>query len=264
CDEIKAQADANQIGLVQTYQTPCDVVQNSDVIFSCLADPRSAKEVVIGNCGVIHQADGCTALAGKGYVEMTSIDPDTSKDICNIIESKGGRYLEAQMQGSKKQAEEGSLIILAAGDKSLFDDCQTCFKAIGKTAFYLGNIGSATKMNLCINMALGIGLAGLAESMVLAERCGLSCKDFLEIFNLSEGASNYLSNKGQLINNRSFTKVEQALEYMQKDIKLCLDISNDVKQNLPVAAASNEAYKTARRSGYDEHDVAIVFMKMRH
>ncbi|XP_008192209.1 cytokine-like nuclear factor N-PAC [Tribolium castaneum] len=264
CDEIKAQADANQLGLVQTYQTPCDVVQNSDVVFSCLADPRSAKEVVIGNCGVIHQAEGPAALAGKGYVEMTSIDPDTSKDICNIIESKGGRYLEAQMQGSKKQAEDGSLIILAAGDKSLFDDCQTCFKAIGKTAFYLGTVGSATKMNLCINMALGIGLAGLAESMVLAERCGLSCKDFLEIFNLSEGASNYLSNKGQLINNRSFSKVEQALEYMQKDIKLCLDISNDVKQNLPVAAAANEAYKTARRSGYDEHDVALVFMKMRH
>jgi 3-hydroxyisobutyrate dehydrogenase-like beta-hydroxyacid dehydrogenase len=50
CDEIKAQADANQLGLVQTYQTPCDVVQNSDVIFSCLADPRSAKEVTEQVC----------------------------------------------------------------------------------------------------------------------------------------------------------------------------------------------------------------------
>lgn len=220
--------------------------------------------MVIGNCGVIHQAGDEHSLAGKGYVEMTSIDPDTSKDICNIIESKGGRYVEAQMQGSKKQAEVGSLIILAAGDKSLFEDCQTCFKAIGKTAFYLGDVGSATKMNLCLNMAMGIGLAGLAESLVLTERCGLSCKDFLDIFNLSQGASSYLSNKGELIYSRCFSKVEQALEYMQKDIKLCLDISNDVKQNLPVAAAANEAYKTARRSGYDEHDVSIVFMKMRH
>jgi 3-hydroxyisobutyrate dehydrogenase len=221
-------------------------------------------QVVIGNCGVIHQADGCAALAGKGYVEMTSIDPDTSKDICNIIESKGGRYLEAQMQGSKKQAEGGSLIILAAGDKSLFDDCQTCFKAIGKTAFYFGQYRVGDQDESVHQHGSGYRACRTAESMVLAERCGLSCKDFLEIFNLSEGASSYLSNKGQLINNRSFSKVEQALEYMQKDIKLCLDISNDVKQNLPVAAASNEAYKTVRRSGYDEHDVAIVFMKMRH
>lgn len=51
---------------------------------------------------------------------------------------KGGRYLEAQVQGSKTQAEEGTLVILAAGDRSLFDDCQSCFEAMGKNSFYLG------------------------------------------------------------------------------------------------------------------------------
>lgn len=54
------------------------------------------------------------------------------------INAKGGRYLEAQVQGSKTQAEEGTLVILAAGDRSLFDDCQSCFKAMGKNSFYLG------------------------------------------------------------------------------------------------------------------------------
>ncbi|VVC94621.1 unnamed protein product [Leptidea sinapis] len=60
--------------------------------------------MVFGNCGVLH----CPSMEGKGYVEMTSIDADTSHDI---------------IQGSKTQAEEGTLIILAAGDRSLFDDC---------------------------------------------------------------------------------------------------------------------------------------------
>lgn len=133
---------------MQTYQTPSDVVQNSDVIFSCLADLHFVKEVVIGNCGVLYQAEDPANLVGKAYVEMTSTDPDTSREICKIIERRGNHYLEAQMQGSKKQAEEDSLIILAAGDKSLFDDCLTYFKAIGKTAFYLGTVRSATKMNL--------------------------------------------------------------------------------------------------------------------
>ena len=54
------------------------------------------------------------------------------------INARGGRYLEAQVQGSKTQAEEGTLVILAAGDRSLFDDCQSCFKAMGKNSFYLG------------------------------------------------------------------------------------------------------------------------------
>jgi 3-hydroxyisobutyrate dehydrogenase-like beta-hydroxyacid dehydrogenase len=54
------------------------------------------------------------------------------------INAKGGRYLEAQVQGSKTEAEEGTLVILAAGDRSLFDDCQSCFKAMGKNSFYFG------------------------------------------------------------------------------------------------------------------------------
>lgn len=54
------------------------------------------------------------------------------------ITGKGGRYLEAQVQGSKIEAEEGTLVILAAGDRSLFDDCQSCFEAMGKNSFFLG------------------------------------------------------------------------------------------------------------------------------
>ena len=64
------------------------------------------------------------------------------------INAKGGRYLEAQVQGSKTQAEEGTLVILAAGDRSLFDDCQSCFKAMGKNSFYLGKIFCANYCSL--------------------------------------------------------------------------------------------------------------------
>ena len=55
------------------------------------------------------------------------------------ITAKGGRYMEAQIQGSKTQAEEWMLVILAAGDRTLFDDCQSCFQAMGKNSFFLGN-----------------------------------------------------------------------------------------------------------------------------
>ena len=59
---------------------------------------------------------------------MTGIDSETSQDIAEAISLKGGRYLEAQIQGSKNQAQDGTLVILVAGDRSLFDDCQSCFQ----------------------------------------------------------------------------------------------------------------------------------------
>jgi 3-hydroxyisobutyrate dehydrogenase len=93
--------------------TPSDVVGSADITFSCVSDPQAAKDMVFGNCGVLTEMN-----SSKAYVEMTGIDADTSCDIGEAVTSKGGRYLEAQMQGSKKQAEEGTVVILAAGDRS--------------------------------------------------------------------------------------------------------------------------------------------------
>ncbi|XP_063832043.1 cytokine-like nuclear factor N-PAC isoform X2 [Ostrinia nubilalis] len=174
--------------------TPCDVVEEADITFSCVADPQAAKEMVFGNCGVLH----CPTLESKGYVEMTSIDADTSHDIVEAISGKGGRYLEAQIQGSKTQAEEGTLIILAAGDRSLFDDCQSCFKAMSKNSFYLGSdIGNASKMNSVLQVVGGVSLAALAEGLALADRAGLNQADLLDVLALTPLASPHLILKGR-------------------------------------------------------------------
>ncbi|KAL4702139.1 hypothetical protein ACJJTC_019415 [Scirpophaga incertulas] len=174
--------------------TPCDVVEEADITFSCVADPQAAKEMVFGNCGVLH----CPSLESKGYVEMTSVDADTSHDIVEAIGGKGGRYLEAQIQGSKTQAEEGTLIILAAGDRTLFDDCQSCFKAMSKNSFYLGSdIGNASKMNSVLQVVSGVSLAALAEGLALADRAGLSQADLLDVLALTPLASPHLILKGR-------------------------------------------------------------------
>ena len=118
--------------------TPGDVVAESDITFSCISDPQAVKDMVFGNCGVLSEIN-----TTKGYVEMTGIDPDTSQDIAEAISLKGGRYLEAQVQGSKDQSQDGSLVVLVAGDKSLFDDAQSCFQAMGKYSYHLGEVGNA-------------------------------------------------------------------------------------------------------------------------
>ena len=118
--------------------TPGDVVAESDITFSCISDPQAVKDMVFGNCGVLSEIN-----TTKGYVEMTGIDPDTSQDIAEAISLKGGRYLEAQVQGSKDQSQDGSLVVLVAGDKTLFDDAQSCFQAMGKYSYHLGEVGNA-------------------------------------------------------------------------------------------------------------------------
>ncbi|XP_037976405.1 putative oxidoreductase GLYR1 homolog isoform X4 [Plutella xylostella] len=238
--------------------TPCDVVEEADITFSCVADPQAAKEMVFGNCGVLH----CASLEQKGYVEMTSIDADTSHDIVEAVGAKGGRYLEAQIQGSKTQAEEGTLILLAAGDRSLFDDCQSCFKAMSKNSFYLGDIGNASKMNSVLQVVGGVSLAALAEGLALADRAGLSQADLLDVLALTPLASPHLILKGRAMIESSYS-THQPLTHMQKDLKLALGLGDALEQSLPLTATTNEIFKHAKRLGYASHDVSAVYIRAR-
>lgn len=226
----------------------------------------------------------------KSYVEMTGIDADTSEDIAEAVTTRGGRYLEAQVQGSKNNAEEGTLLLLAAGDKTLYDDCQSCFSAMSKNSFYLGEVGKASKMNLVLKLTAGIIMAGLAESMALADRAGLQQKDVLEILELTSLSCPAIIEKGKGKNNKmneiklylknvlqSLTMViclisaiidggfqtQMPLKHMQKDLRLALTMGDQMDQPLPLAAAANEVYKHAKRLGYGKHDVSAVYIRAR-
>merc|ERR1711902_333896 len=237
--------------------TPGDVIAESDITFSCISDPQAAKDMVFGNCGVLSEIN-----TTKGYVEMTGIDADTSQDIAEAISLKGGRYLEAQIQGSKEEANEGTLVVLVAGDRSLFDDCQSCFQAIGKNSFYLGEVGNSSKMNLVLQTIMGVTLAGLAEGMALADRAGLQQKDVMEVLELTGLACPTILGKGKAIIDGGFP-THQPLQHMQKDLKLSLTRGDQLEQPLPLTASANEVFKHAQRLGYGEHDVSAVYIRAR-
>jgi 3-hydroxyisobutyrate dehydrogenase len=181
--------------------TPADVVAAADITFSCLSDPHAVKEIVFGNCGVLAEI-----RAGKGYVEMTSIDSETSNDVSEAIIARGGRYLEAPVIGNgKQQAEDGNLTVIVSGDRSLFDDCNSCLQAISQHAFYLGGqIGDASKMGLAVSMLMGNLIGSLAESMALADRAGLQQKDLLEVLAMSPLNCETLISKGRAMIDGGF------------------------------------------------------------
>lgn len=239
--------------------TPADVVAASDITFSCVADPHAAKELVFGNCGVLAEM-----RSGKGYVEMTSIDHVTSSDISEAIIARGGRYLEAPVIGSgKQQAEDGNLTVVVSGDKSLFDDCSSCFQAISKHSFYLGgNVGDASKMSLVISMLMGNLIGSLAESMALADRTGLAQKDLLEVLAISPLNCQTLISKGKAMIEGGFA-TEMPLTHMQKDLRLALQLAETYEHPLPITASTNEVFKHAKHLGYSEHDVAAVYIRSR-
>jgi len=234
--------------------SPAEVVQGCDITFSSVSDPSALKDLVFGNCGVL-QGIG----PGKAYVDMSTVDTETVADIHEAVTARGGRFLEAPVIGSKQPAGDGQLIILTSGDKSLYEDCYTSFQAMGKRAFYLGEIGCATKMKLTTNLLLGSVLAGLAEALALAEKIGLDHDEVMQILDMSPVSCSLIRQQGSAMVNSKFSEPNSKLQNLQKDIRLAVNLSDTVDQPLHVGGAVNELFKKAKAKGYGEHDTAALY-----
>ncbi|XP_055929800.1 cytokine-like nuclear factor N-PAC [Argiope bruennichi] len=251
-------ADFAKVG-AELAHTPSDVVENSDIIFCCVSGPEASKSLVFGNYGVLSGLEK-SPPGSKSYVEMTALDPTTSINIAEAITRKGGRYLEAPFSGSLKSVEDGSLLILCAGDKKVFVSCYSCFFTLSRNAYYLGSdVGSGSKMNLILSTLVGVSSVAFAEAMALVERCNLSQVDFFEIMELGPICSPLLKELGKAIISRNF-KTNTSLKHQQRDITLALALDNDRELPMSVTTAANEVCERAKLRNNSDHDVSAVYM----
>ena len=133
----------------------------SDVTFVMVSTPGGGRRWLTAKDGL---------SAGKGYVDVSTVDAETSSAIAEIVRSTGAEFLEAPVSGSKKPAEDGALIFLCAGDETLYRRCSEPLETMGKAHFFLGDVGQGAKMKLVVNMIMGSMMTAFAEGLTLSEK----------------------------------------------------------------------------------------------
>lgn len=239
-------------------RTPAEVVSLCDITFSCVSDPKAARDLVLGPSGVLQGI-----RPGKCYVEMSTVDPETITELSQVISSRGGRFLEAPVAGSQQVSNEGMLVILAAGDRTVYEDCSSCFQAMGKTSFFLGEVGNAARMMLILNMVQGSFMATIAEGLTLAQATGQSQHTFLDILSQGQMASTFVDQKCQNILQGNF-KPDYYLKHIQKDLRLAISMGDTANHPTPMAAAANEVYKRAKALDQSDNDMSAVYRAYIH
>nr|GMD69177.1 glyoxylate/succinic semialdehyde reductase 1 [Ipomoea batatas] len=238
-------------------ETPAAVVKKCKYTIGMLSDPPAALSVVFDKNGVLEQI-----CDGKGYIDMSTVDADTSK-INEAIISKGGSFLEAPVSGSKKPAEDGQLVILSAGDKALYDQVLPAFDVLGKKSFFLGQVGNGAKMKLVVNMVMGSMMNAFSEGLVLADKSGLEQQTLLDVLDLAAVANPMFKMKGPSMIKNNYSPAFP-LKHQQKDIRLALALGDENAVSMPVAAAANEAFKKARSLGLGDLDFSAVYETVKH
>ncbi|PLX41746.1 MAG: NAD(P)-dependent oxidoreductase [Deltaproteobacteria bacterium] len=233
--------------------SPMEVAERCEITLAIVSDPEAALEVALGPAGALKGLS-----PGKGYIDLSTVDAVTSRRIEAAAAEAGARFLEAPVSGSKKPAEEGNLIILAAGDKGLYDEALPLFGILGKSSHYLGAVGQGAMMKLAVNMVMGSMTVALAEGLSLAKGAGLDPSALLAV--LDEGVvSNPLFRlKGPAMLRGEFPTAFP-LKHMQKDMRLALEAGDAAGSALTVATAANEKFLEALSDGNGEEDMSAVY-----
>jgi len=235
-------------------ESPREVVATSEITFAMLADPAAAHEVCFGLDGVLEGVG-----AGHDYVDMSTVDDETARTIAVAVRERGGRFLEAPVSGTKKPAEDGTLIILTGGDQGLYEDAGPAFDKMGKKRIYLGAAGQGARMKLVVNMIMGGMMTAFCEGLALGQKGELDGQQILEVLDAGALANPMFKGKGAMLLQEAFP-TSFPLKHMQKDMRLAVALGDELGQTLATAAAANETFKRARAAGHADEDFAAVFM----
>jgi 3-hydroxyisobutyrate dehydrogenase-like beta-hydroxyacid dehydrogenase len=231
-----------------------ELARTADVLLSCLTNDEAVRSVYLGPTGVL-----AGARPGTAVLEMSTISPESSRELHRLGAQRGIDVLDVAISGSTPAAEQGMLTLLVGGSEDLFRAAEPIFQSVAKQYFLLGGSGSGTSMKLVVNTLLGLGMQAIAEAVVLGEKAGLDRKRLLEV--LSKTAVVAPAHVGKLariaINDYS---PQFPLRLMNKDFDLILHAAAKGQFRMPATEAA--FYVNSEELGENEEDFSAVLRRM--
>jgi len=233
-------------------ESAADAARHADVVISMLSTPEVTEQVLFDE-GVLAALGKESVLAQMGTIGINAtlkLAKRSEDEFPDII------WIDAPVSGSKKPAEDATLLVLASGDeKRAGDKVQPVFDAIGKGTRWLGDIGAGSRMKLVVNAWLVMLMQGTAETALLAQQLGFTTDDLWSVLDGGPLAAPYMKPKLAKIENNDFS-TEMALEWGLKDALLALDAGK--KETLPTLHEVANVWKEASDSGLAKEDISSV------
>ena len=230
--------------------TPRELAAESEVVVTSLSTPEVVEAVATGPDGLF-----AGARTGLLWIETSTIGSVASKRLAKAAAEHGVRYLEAPVTGSKNGARDGTLLVMAGGERDVFDASLPFLEVFASRSIYVGPAGSAAIVKLVGNTLISFMLEGLAEGAVLGAKAGVSLETILEVVQASGFSSPYWTFKGGAMLRRDF-ETHFSIDLLHKDQALALAEGAARKVPLPGLAAIHQMTGVVRALGFGEEDIA--------
>ena len=227
------------------------LVQQSDVILLCLSDTAAVEQIV-------HQEIAPAASAGKLIIDLSSIDPDVTRQLGGELGQHGMSWVDAPVSGGTAGAEQGTLAIMAGGDHEAIALAEQVLKPLYGRFTHMGPLGSGQMTKICNQMIVGCNLLVLAEMMALAKAAGVDAEKIPQALSGGFADSKPLQITGAEMAAERYEPVKWKVKTLLKDLNMAKTQAAAKAQAVPMSALAAQLMETHGVQGYLDQDPATL------
>lgn len=234
-------------------RSPADVASRTGVTVLSLPTPAAVVEVVRGPDGIL-----AGARAGHLVIDTSSVSPSTSREMAQACHERGVRYLDAPVSGGVRAAEQGTLTIMAGGEREVFEAAKPWLEILGKKIFYVGRSGSGSMMKLINQLLFLSGVAAVCEAVNLARKAGVDDGTLWEVIPECSGASYAFATRLKNFLMPGSFEPGFSVALAAKDADLIMAAARELEAPLPLGAEVHRLLQAAQRAGLGGKDVSAL------
>ena len=237
----------------QVAKSPCEVGETSDVVFIMVLNGQQAKEVVLGNHGLLAGMKPGTTIICTATIMRSEII-----EIGNAAGDQGIHFIDSPVSGGAPGAAAGTLTLMAAASKDVLDRCMHVLEAVGQNIYHVGEeIGMGQTVKATLSVLTGVTYAGIFEALVLGVKAGVKPEILHQVISTSVVGSFLFRDTTKNIMDRNFTG-QSHISTMDKDLGIARNMAKDCGVPLFTTSVAHELFQVGRIVNPDEDNWTII------
>jgi len=236
--------------------TPREAALDADFVMSCVGNDDDLRSVCLG-------PDGAFAGMNEGavFVDHTTVSAKVTAELYEAAAKLGIAFIDAPISGGQAGAENAALSIMCGADETAYDSAMPIMEAYSKICRRIGNSGAGQMTKMCNQIAIAGLVQGLSEALHFAQKAGLDGRAVVEVISQGAAGSWQMANRNETMLDDHFDH-GFAVDWMRKDLGICLSTADEVGASLPVTALVDQFYKDIQKMGGGRWDTSSLIKRL--
>jgi 3-hydroxyisobutyrate dehydrogenase-like beta-hydroxyacid dehydrogenase len=236
----------------KTAATPAQAAAGAQLVFACVGNDDDVRSISTGPDGAFS-----TMAAGSIFVDHTTASAQLARDLAETGRTRGFDFLDAPVSGGQAGAENGALTVMVGGDSGIFERARPVIDSYARAVGLMGPAGSGQLTKMVNQICIAGLVQGLSEGLDFARRCELDVEQVLDVISKGAAQSWQMENRGATMNRNEFD-FGFAVDWMRKDLGLCLGEAHRTGARLPVTALVDQFYAQVQARGGGRWDTSSL------